>query len=119
MDTVEKILELLAYRNKTQKELAEYLGINKTVITDWKSGKSKSYKSYICDIAVFLDVPINDIVDNVPVSITRTANREQPVSDSPVQDSTTRELIDKFNKFSLEKKSKVITLVLELENQPD
>ena len=116
MDTIDRVFELLAYKNKTQKDLAEYLGIKKTVISDWKSGRSKSYKARLCDIAVFLDVPLNDLVDNVPPSISRTQDSER---NNSLQDSTTKELVTKFNNLSLEKKSKVISLVLELENQPD
>ena len=44
MNTLERILSLIEERGIQQQELSDYLGINKQVITDWKSGKSKSYK---------------------------------------------------------------------------
>lgn len=56
MDTLAKISELLRQKNKTQKDLTDFLGLVKNAFTDWKSGKSSSYKKYISQIAEYLDV---------------------------------------------------------------
>ena len=42
MDVLTKILSLLNENNKTQQDLASYLGVTKHTISDWKSGKSNS-----------------------------------------------------------------------------
>ena len=65
MYTLNKILELLNKQGKQQKDLAEFLGINKNNITDWKSGKSKSYTKYLPQIATFLGVSVDYLVGNV------------------------------------------------------
>lgn len=55
MDTLNRILDLLKAKGKSQKELAEILGLGKQSISERKSGKSVSYKKYISEIAQFLD----------------------------------------------------------------
>lgn len=61
MDTLNKILTLLGNRN--QKELTDYLGLRNTAFSDWKSGKSESYKKYLPQIADFLNVSVDDLLD--------------------------------------------------------
>ena len=58
MSTVDKIIALLGQRNKTQKELTDYLGIERSVFTTWKTGKSKSYTKYLPRIAEFLNTTV-------------------------------------------------------------
>lgn len=65
MYTLNKILELLDKQGKQQKDLAEFLGINKNNITDWKSGKSRSYTKYLPQIATFLGVSVDYLVGSV------------------------------------------------------
>ena len=57
--TLERIFTTLKQKNKDQKALADYLGIKPQTITDWKSGRNKSYNKYITLIASFLDVSVN------------------------------------------------------------
>ena len=56
MSTLDKIQALLKEQKKTQKDLMDYLGLEKSTFTTWKSPKSKnkSYKKYIKEIAEFL-----------------------------------------------------------------
>lgn len=55
MEVLTRILSLLDQQKKQQKDLADFLGINKNNITDWKSGKSKSYNKYLYQIAAYLN----------------------------------------------------------------
>lgn len=55
MEVLTRILFLLEQQRKQQKDLADFLGINKNNITDWKSGKSKSYNKYLYQIATYLN----------------------------------------------------------------
>lgn len=55
METLARILLLLKKQGKQQKDLADFLCINKNNITDWKSGKSKSYTKYLYQIADYLN----------------------------------------------------------------
>lgn len=62
--TVEKILIVLKARGKQQKDLVEYLGINKQSVSDWKTGKTKSYSKYLKEISEFLNVSVEDLVND-------------------------------------------------------
>lgn len=67
LSTLDKIIFLLNESGKTQKELTTYLGITNNAFTDWKSGRIKSYRKHIPQIAEFFHVStdylLNDNVD--------------------------------------------------------
>ncbi len=65
MLTLNRIMTLLNVQGKQQKDLAEELGIKKNNITDWKSGKSKSYTKYLPQIAAFFGVSIDYLTGGV------------------------------------------------------
>lgn len=56
--TIMRISEEMMLQNKKHADLANFLGITPNVITDWKSGRIKSYKKYLYAIAQFLDVSV-------------------------------------------------------------
>lgn len=58
MLTINRIIDLLKVQSKSQNDLAEYLSIGKQVITDWKSGKSESYKKRLPEISEYLNTTI-------------------------------------------------------------
>lgn len=53
-----RIFEEMNLQNRQQIELGEYLGVTANIITDWKSGRLKSYKKYLHGIADFLGVSV-------------------------------------------------------------
>lgn len=59
MDTLDKISDLLIRQGKRQKDLTDFLGIDKSAYAAWKSGKTTSYNRYIPQIAAFFDVPVD------------------------------------------------------------
>jgi len=56
LDTIARVFLLLKLNKKSQKELGDALGVKQQLITDWKSGRVKSYMKYIDKIAEFLGV---------------------------------------------------------------
>ena len=64
MDILNKINYLLEKNNLKQKDLTDYLGIEKSVFSSWKNGKSKSYSKYIAEIAQYFNVSIDYLLDN-------------------------------------------------------
>ena len=56
--TMQRIISELQLQGKKQTELADYIGVTSNVITDWKSGRIKSYSKYIFAIAAFLNVSV-------------------------------------------------------------
>ena len=59
MNTIDIICDLLEKQNKSQKDLADYLGIGKNRITDWKAGRIQSYTKYLPQIAEFFGVSVD------------------------------------------------------------
>lgn len=51
-----KILDLLWKNNINEIDFCNAIGINKSAVTDWKKGKTASYKRHLSAIAEFLNV---------------------------------------------------------------
>lgn len=56
MDILYRILEQMKIKGITQKQLTDSLGISKANFSEWKGGRSESYKKYISQIAEILNV---------------------------------------------------------------
>lgn len=59
MEILERIVELLQKQGKKQKDLTDFLGIDKNVFTGWNNGRLKSYMRYLPQIAEFFNVSID------------------------------------------------------------
>ena len=59
MDTPDIIFKLLKEQHRTQKELAEYLGVPQSTITDWKKRKTTSYNNYLKPMTGFFAVTLD------------------------------------------------------------
>ena len=57
--TLQKILELMEKNGIDNLKLAEQLGLNRQAITDWKAGRSNSYKKYLYQIADYFGVTVD------------------------------------------------------------
>lgn len=66
MDVLNKISQLINEKSCTQKDLTDYLGLEKTTFSSWKSGKSKSYMKHIDRIAEFFKVSPNYFYNSEP-----------------------------------------------------
>ena len=66
MDTLEKILNLMKDNNCDNQQLAIALGLNRQVVTDWRAGRSKSYKKYLYQIADYFNVSVDYLLGNAP-----------------------------------------------------
>lgn len=60
MNILDRIMDLLG--NADQKQLTDYLGLKKAAFTDWKSGKSNSYRKYLVEIAEYFSVSLDYLV---------------------------------------------------------
>ena len=56
--TLERIIEEMKLQNAKNADLGNFIGVSANVITDWKSGRIKSYTKYLYAIAEFLDVSV-------------------------------------------------------------
>jgi transcriptional regulator with XRE-family HTH domain len=59
---------LLSEKGYTNKNLAEYLGIPSTVISDWKRG-STSYLKYVAELSDYFDVSADYILGRTPIRV--------------------------------------------------
>ena len=53
---------MISVKGIRQKDLADYLGLSKTAITQWKTNKSTSYMNYIDELASYFDVSRDEIL---------------------------------------------------------
>ncbi len=60
MNILDRIIGLLGTAD--QKQLTDYLGLKKTAFTDWKSGKSNSYRKYLVEISDYFNVSLDYLV---------------------------------------------------------
>ena len=88
MDILDRISKLL--NGREQRELTDFLGIKSVAFSEWKSGKSKSYKKYLIEIADFFNVSIdylvygkeiNSIQDNLSEDEKRLLNMYSQLTD--------------------------------------
>lgn len=87
MDTLTKIFYLLDQNNKSQSDLAEYLGVGKQLLTNWKSGLNTSYKKYIDKIADYFNVSTDYLLGKTEV-------KEKPIA--LTGDELNKELIELY-----------------------
>lgn len=59
-EIVKRITVLLGTRE--QSDLTDYLGLKKYAVTEWKNGKSTSFKKYLVKIAEFFNVSLDYLV---------------------------------------------------------
>lgn len=88
MDTLAKIFFLLDQQNKSQSDLAEYLGVGKQLLTNWKSGINTSYKKYVDRIADYFNVSTDYLLG-------KTEIKEKPTA--LTDDELNKELIKLYN----------------------
>lgn len=68
MSTIDKIIKILEQKHISQKDLTDYLGLDKSTFSAWKNGKSKSYVKYLSQISEYLNVTVDYLLNNEPVS---------------------------------------------------
>lgn len=64
MNTLNIILELLSSKGISDQKFLYDLGFNRTLLSDWKSGKSKSYLKHISRIAEYFNVSTDYLLGN-------------------------------------------------------
>lgn len=107
MDILDRINNLM--RNREQQELTDYLGLKKTAYSDWKSGKSNSYRKYLIEIAEFFDISLDFLVYG------KEKSSKSELSDLEL------EFLEKFNNLKEIDKGRVlerIDIILDEYNRP-
>lgn len=69
MDTLDKIILLIKEKGIEQKKFALDLGLASSAVTDWKSGRNKSYIKHIDKIASYFNVSTDYLLGNAESSV--------------------------------------------------
>lgn len=102
MEILNRIITLLG--TKDQKELTDFLKLKKTAFTDWKSGKSNSYRKYLIEIATFFNVSLDYLVYG------KEHNTEKMTDDE-------QKLLKNYGKLTDDSKEEISARLEELANQ--
>lgn len=94
MSILDRICMLLG--DGKQQELTDYLGLKKTAFSDWKGGKSSSYRKYLIEIAEFFNVSLDFLV----------FGKEQPSIENFTEDE--KELLNYYKELDEISKSSVL-----------
>lgn len=90
----EKIFKIMKEKGLKQKGLANYLGVNETVISSWKKRGNSPPAEYIPKIAKYLNIKIITLFD-----------------DNDDLTEIEKELLDKYNILPNDKKELIITMI--------
>lgn len=74
MEVLHKILDLMWKTGVSEIDFCTAIGINKSAVTDWKKGKTKSYQKHLQKIADYFNVPIEYFEDSNPTPSSREAD---------------------------------------------
>ena len=58
MDTVSRIFELVGKQFREQQDFAKELGIASNIVSNWRCGRSSTYRKYLPEIASVLGVSV-------------------------------------------------------------
>lgn len=62
-----RILELIAGKGITEKQFLKDVGLNITTLSDWKAGKSQSYKKHADIIADYFNVSVDYLLGKTDI----------------------------------------------------
>jgi len=74
--TLHKILSLLWEKGESEIDFCNALGINKSAVTDWKKGKTKSYRKHLPAIAEHFGVNLDSITAETDIPETKKGSSE-------------------------------------------
>lgn len=111
MDTLTKIIFLMDEHNYDNQMLASALGLNRQLVTDWKAGRSKSYKKYIYQIAEIFGVTVNYLLGN---DEPEPEEKEKTNPEEPELDEYEKKLLGTFRETTIEGKLRILNAADEI-----
>lgn len=104
MSTMDRIINVMKETGIKQKELCDYLGKGEMVFSNWKAGRSESYKKHLPQIAEFLGVSVDYLLG-------KEQKKEAVQTDSQSREEKIDELMSLYAKLSPERKEKALLAV--------
>lgn len=109
MSTLDRIIHLCEKCNKTQKDLTDYLGLEKSTFSSWKNGKSASYKKHINKIADFFNVSTDYLL----------TDKDSMISKNTTTPTEYQSLINSYKELSKDNQrllQDIITSMIDIQN---
>jgi transcriptional regulator with XRE-family HTH domain len=103
LDSLDIIDKELKIQKKTQKALCEYLGLTKGAFTEWKAGRTASYRTYLPQIADFLGVQVDYLLGRTDIK-KAPASSEEPTGE--VREMQ-REVLDIMRRLPLDQEQQL------------
>jgi transcriptional regulator with XRE-family HTH domain len=101
-----RIAELVGKKHGAKKSLAAHLRISPAVVTDWFSGRNKSYPKYASQIAEYFGVSL-DYLSGVTDRRERITGNDKPAT---ISDDGLSEIISIFSRLNSDNRSKLLEL---------
>ena len=102
---LQRILELIGEKHGAGQELVRALGLSKNTVTEWKSGRAKSYSKYAPQIADYFSVSLDWLS-----GLTDERTKKTP-SEDEVEDERIIKLRAKLSEMSGEQLDKLIAMM--------
>ena len=104
---LERILSLVGAKHGAAIELCHALGIARNAVTEWKSGRVKSYRKYAPQIAAYYGVSLDWLSG-------ATDDRAQKIAPSPEEDEASKlrqRVADKLNDMSEDQLERLLAVI--------
>lgn len=122
MTISQRIFGIMEQKHLKQSDLANYIGVANSSVSDWKKKGSTPSADKIVKISEFLNVSVDYLLGRVDepnetikaVQGYVTPNKNQDTENLPNFDETTKQVAEMFSKMDIIDKSKVLSLMVEL-----
>lgn len=101
-----RIAELLGRKHGSKKSLADHLKLSPAVVTDWFSGRNKSYPKYATQIADYFGVSL-DYLSGATDQRDRITGINKPAT---ISDDGLSDIISIFSRLNFDNRSKLLEL---------
>ncbi|HAN20405.1 MAG: hypothetical protein A2Y15_08610 [Clostridiales bacterium GWF2_36_10] len=107
MVLLDNLIKLIKDKGISEKMFLSDMGLNRTILSDWKSGKSHSYMKYVKKIADYFNVSVDYLLGN-------TEQKEKPTTDKGNElKSEFAAMLEKLTPDELEQVRKYTRFLLE------
>ena len=123
LGVLDRIFSMLKEQGKSQVDLADFLGLSKNNISEWKHGRNRSYEKYLYQIAAFLGTSPEYLKGETDIKTAYINGNHNIVNDSGTVNVSTgisdqeRDLVELFRSLSTIDKAKALLYMAELKEK--
>ena len=109
--TLKNILSLVWENDVSENDFCSAININKSAVTDWKTGKTTSYKRHLSTISSYFEISVIDLISDQLIA-SRVVNDKSGSSSKVDADFIAR--VNEFYSFPLEVQDVALMLCREM-----